>query len=465
VLAEKGFANAQTVEHLLRNEKLHQNVKNQVLLIDEAGLLDVRSMNGIFAIAKEQNARVILLGDSKQHASPRRGEALRLLEKEAGLNIARVESIQRQKGDYRRAVELISQGHTIVDETRGLSGLVAGFDLLDRMGKIKEISSGDRYAVLADQYMNSSKSNRSMLVVAPTHAEGEAVTQHIRSELRRAGAIGEREHEFVQLRPLNRSEAEKGERSTYDQPALIVQFHQNVKGGYTRGERYEVIQVSGGEKALRPVHGGSVKAIPYDAADRFEVYQQSTTRFAVGDKVRFTLGGKATDGKRQISNGRLDEVEGVDRNGDLRLKSGFTVSKDYGHWDYGVVVTSHASQGKDRDVAIAAIGSQSLPAVNARQFYVTVSRGREDVTIYVDDKQAVRRAIEQAGEQLSATELVRNQANAAGKLAVQQSCQREQFVHRVRSWWQRQIAVREWSRTTAHTRSHLIEMSPVLSRG
>ncbi|MFB2351793.1 hypothetical protein, partial [Priestia megaterium] len=70
-------------------------------------------------------------------------------------------------------------------------------------------------------------------------------------------------------------------------------------------------------------------------------------------------------------------------------------------------ITSHASQGKDRDLSIAAIGSQSLPAVNAKQFYVTVSRGKKDVAIYVDDKAAVRRAIRDAGQQRSATELVR----------------------------------------------------------
>jgi len=37
-----------TVEHLLRNKQLHPDLKDQVIWIDEAGLLDVRSMNGIF---------------------------------------------------------------------------------------------------------------------------------------------------------------------------------------------------------------------------------------------------------------------------------------------------------------------------------------------------------------------------------------------------------------------------------
>ena len=54
------------------------------------------------------------------------------------------------------------------------------------------------------------------------------------------------------------------------------------------------------------------------------------------------------------------------------------------------------------------MGSESLPAINAKQFYVPVSRGRDDVAIYVDDKAKVRNAIARSGEQLSATELVSN---------------------------------------------------------
>lgn len=464
VLEEKGFRNAQTVEHLLRNEKLHPELKDQVLWIDEAGLLDVRSMNAVFEIAKQQNARIVLSGDTRQHASPRRGEALRLLQSEAGLNVARVEKIQRQKGAYKQAVEYISQGHSIVDTTKGLSGLLAGFDLLDRLGKIKEIASSDRHEHLASEYVANHK-QRSLLVVAPTHGEGEAVTKHIREQLRMAGAIGGEEREFSKLKSLNLSKAEKREAAFYDQERMIVEFHQNVKGGYKRGARYRVGRDAEGAIALKPLQGGALQPVPFEAADRFEVYQETTARFAIGDKIRFSLGGKAADVKRQISNGRLDEIERFEKNGDIRLVSGMTVSQKYGHWDFGYVVTSHASQGKDRQVAIASISSQSLAAVNAKQFYVTVSRGREDVTIYVDDKQAVRRAIQQAGEQLSATELMREAAPGVvqGK-ATERAQERKFLMDRVRSWWQAQFPRRQASITSSQSQIFGLPAPPEMGR-
>ncbi|MEM8735204.1 MAG: MobF family relaxase, partial [Planctomycetota bacterium] len=408
VLEEKGFDNAKTVEHLLRNKELQSEVRDSVLWIDEAGLLDNRSMQGIFRVAKAQNARVVLSGDTRQHASPRRGEALRLLENEAGLNIARVETIQRQKGKYRDAISMISRGHEVVDERTGRTGLSVGFDMLDRMGKIKEIKSDERHEILAKQYLKATGKRKSTLVVAPTHAEAREVTEQIRSGLRAKGKLAEHELPMPQLRAMNLSDAEKREAATYrDAEDMVVQFHQNTKGGIKRGERYTVAGVRGDRVQLKSFDGERTKSLPLHHADRFEVYSQSEIQLSAGDKVRFTLGGKGLDGEQRISNGRLDEVTSFDGYGNLMLKSGIKVDRNYGHVDFGYVVTSHASQGKDRKLAIAAMGAESLPAVNAKQFYVTVSRGSEDVAIYVDNKARVREAIERSGEQLSATELTK----------------------------------------------------------
>ncbi|QDV61972.1 Multifunctional conjugation protein TraI [Crateriforma conspicua] len=407
VLQDKGFENAQTVEYLIRNTEFQTQVRDGVMWIDEAGLLDVRSMGAVFKIAKQQNARVVLSGDTRQHASPRRGEAMRLLEKEAGLNIARVEAIQRQKGRYRDAVKMISRGHEVIDERTGKTGLLAGFDMLDRMGKIKEVSSDERHELLAKQYLKAERKGKSTLVVAPTHAEAGQVTECIRDGLRKQGLLSDHEQAVTQLRSMNLTEAEKGDAATYrGREGVVVQFHQNVAGGIKRGERYTVEKASDEAVELVAADGKRTKSLPLRHADRFEVYQQSEIGLAKGDKVRFSLGGTGVDGKQRISNGRLDEFTGFDGQGNMMLRSGVTVDRDYGHLDLGYVVTSHASQGKDRKLAMAAMGSESLPAINAKQFYVTVSRGSEDVAIYVDDKAKVRRAIEKSGERMSATELI-----------------------------------------------------------
>ncbi|MCA9232958.1 MAG: relaxase domain-containing protein [Planctomycetales bacterium] len=474
VLEEKGFEQAQTVEHLLRNKKLHTKLKDQVLWVDEVGLLDTRSMLGVFDIAKAQNARVVVSGDTRQHSSPRRGEAARLLQQEAGLSVARVEQIQRQKGRYKEAIEMISRGDEIVDRKRNLTGLVAGFDLLDKLGKVKEVSADDRHAMLAQEYLKAS-GNEAPLVVSPTHAEGNAVTRHIRDGLREQGAIGEEERELMQLKSLSLTDAERRVHEIYHQPDLVVQFHQNVKGGYVRGERYRVTIDKQGQAALEPLQGGPTKPIPIDTPDRFDVYREEKLGLAVGDKVRFSLGGTGIDNKQRISNGRIDEVAGFDKKGNLKLKSGMTVAKDYGHLDYGFVITSQTAQGKDAKKAIAAMGSQSLPAINAKQLYVTASRGKDDITLYVDDKAAVRRAIQGSGQQLSATEMVKD-----GQVTQQQALQqrlplrasqsakrRRSTLKRSREWWQQHNSGRSGKSTQQNGFSSLLtqkQHAPKLGR-
>ncbi len=407
VLESKGFDNAQTVEHLIRNTRLHPHLKDQVIWIDECGLMDVRSMNAVFQVAKEQNARVVLSGDTRQHATVGRGEAMRLLEKEARLKSARVEVIQRQKGQYRKAVELTSRGNQVVDLKTRKTGLLAGFDLLDQMGKIKEFSQEDGHQHLADAYRSSIQNGKSTLVVAPTHAEAALVTDLVRNGLKKDGLISEAEVTVTQLRSLQLTDAEKREVATYrGENGLIVQLHQNLAGGYKRGDRYRVENNNSGKMNMVNLKDGSKREIPIGAPNRFEVYREYELKIAEGDQIRFSLGGKTMDGRGRISNGRLDQVTGFDRKGNLILKNGRVVDANYGHLDLGYVITSHASQGKDRQVAMAAMGSTSLPAINARQFYVTISRGSEDVAIFVDNKQQVRRSIERSGQQMSATELV-----------------------------------------------------------
>jgi len=99
-------------------------------------------------------------------------------------------------------------------------------------------------------------------------------------------------------------------------------------------------------------------------------------------------------------------LAGFTDKGDLRLSNGFVVPKDYGHLAYGYTSTSHASQGKTVDNVFISMSQDSLSAANREQFYVSVSRGREAVKLYTDDKQALFDAVQKSGARMSATELL-----------------------------------------------------------
>src|SRR6202011_5867753 len=58
-----------------------------VLVIDEASMLSVPQMLWLVKHARQNNSRVLLVGDSAQHRSVERGDALRILERSSSVRV------------------------------------------------------------------------------------------------------------------------------------------------------------------------------------------------------------------------------------------------------------------------------------------------------------------------------------------------------------------------------------------
>lgn len=372
---EAHFKDADTVAMLLKDQRKHEQLRNQVWWIDEAGLVGAPDMAKVFSLADQLDARVILSGDRKQHGSVARGAALRLLETEAGLVPAELKDIRRQSGAYKDAVKALSQGRT-----------EEGFKGLDTLGWIREVAETDRYKLLARDYVDAVAASKSALVVSPTHREGDRITAEIRSDLKRRRLLGE-EHTFRALVNANLTMAERADALNYE-PSDVIEFHQNATG-YRKGARVIV-----GEADL-----------PLRHAERFTTYRASEVTLAAGDQIRVTKNGKTLEGTR-INNGSVFAVKGFDKNGNIRLKDGGTLAKDWGHWTYGYCTTSHASQGRSVDRVFIGQSSESFPASSREQFYVSCSRGKQQATIYTDSKAELMQAVCHSDDRLTATELL-----------------------------------------------------------
>ncbi|MFT3786012.1 MAG: AAA family ATPase [Tepidisphaeraceae bacterium] len=146
VLRDAGFENADTVAKLLNDPKLQAAIENNVLWIDEAGLVGTPTMAKLFELAKAKSARVLLTGDARQHAAVERGSPLDLLQREAGIQPSTLKDIRRQKGQYKAAIAALSEGR-----------VAEGFTLLDNLGWIEEVPDEDRYARLAHEYTTALK--------------------------------------------------------------------------------------------------------------------------------------------------------------------------------------------------------------------------------------------------------------------------------------------------------------------
>ena len=413
VLKKEGFKDAETLEMLLKNEKLQEQTKGQVLWVDEAGLVSSKDMRRLMDVAKRNGNRVILSGDYTQHSSVEAGDAFRLLEKEAGIRLARLTEIRRQtEPGYKKAVEA---------NLRSGTGKAAqkGFDALDKMGCVVEASGEERHKLLVADYLKAAEEGKSALIIAPTHAEGQKLTDELRAALKGRGDIGQ-EREFMARRSTGWTDAQKGDIRNYES-GMVVEFHQNAKG-FTRGDK---AVVADGENGLvLQKQDGTQLALPAASADRFEVYRVRDVAIGRGDRIRITKNAAAkVEGQAKgtrVNNGDIFTVEGFTKEGDIRLENGKLLPKSFGHFSLGYVDTSYASQGKTVDRVFIAAGNESLPASNQQQWYVSTTRGREMAKIYVEDKQEVRDAIARTGQRLSAVELTHTK--------VRQSTWRERFA-------------------------------------
>jgi conjugative relaxase-like TrwC/TraI family protein len=380
VLRAEGFDNSTTVAEFLVNTDLQVKARGQVLWIDEAGMLGSRTLKQVFDAAKQLDARVILSGDWHQHASVERGAAMRLLEQEAGIKPALVTDIQRQKGRYREAVSLVAEGRTL-----------EGFDQFDELGWIKEARDGERNQQVARDYADSLAKGEEVIVISPTHAEGENITAAIRSELKARKLLGSEDRPFPRFVSRHLTDAERSDAAMYE-PGDIVVFTQNAPG-HKKGERI-VIRDTVPDELLK-------------SASRFQVYRAADLPLATGDALRITANGRSMDAKHRLNNGSVYGVAGFTREGDIKLSNGWVVDARFGFLAAGHVATSHASQGRTCEHhVILAQSSWSLPASSREQFYVSVSRSRRKLTVYTDDKAALREAIRKSDSRTTATELV-----------------------------------------------------------
>ena len=381
---EAGFSEADTVARFLKDKEMQESARGGVILMDEASQLGTKDMLKVFEVADKVNARVILVGDRRQHRSVTAGEPLKLLEHSAGLHVAEVTEILRQSGDYKKAAKALSDGH-----------MAEGFHELDRLGWIKEVDNEHRNGQLAIAYLTASAERKkdgklkTALVVSPTHAEAARITDAIRAGLKARGKIGE-ERIIGAWVPAHLTDAQKTDATQYAVGDLI-QFQQNAPG-FTKGRR---VLVGVGAK------------LPTEQAERFEVYRPKPLALAKGDRIRITAGGKTKDGKHRLSNGALLNVQGFTKQGDIIADHGWVIDHDFGHLTHGYVATSHNSQGVTVDKVFVGISSQSLPATDERTAYVAITRGREKVEIFTDDKSELLNAMTRPDDPMSATELMR----------------------------------------------------------
>jgi conjugative relaxase-like TrwC/TraI family protein len=317
VLQAEGFENSMTVSKYLSNankkDSIQDNTTNQdrndnqlnqshstqnpknYLIVDEASLVSVRQMDKLLKLAIENDQRVLLVGDTKQHKSVERGNTLKTIQSHSEIETYSLNQIQRQKQtEAKLAVEDLSQGkvmegiqkfqklgfvkeieddkarlekvaqiyvgnlqkvtkNTIQSETIKVEKERSQNQVKDHQqksflqkltsnelfGKKKEYEDKTQYTKETIEYQKLDN-QRQTLVITPTHNDGQDIHNSIREKLKQENLIDQKDHTIQTIRSLSWTTAQKGEITNY-QPGQVLQFSGNIQD-FKKGEKYEVVE-------------------------------------------------------------------------------------------------------------------------------------------------------------------------------------------------------------------------------
>ncbi len=384
-LLKVGFKDAVTIERLLQDGNLQARLTNQVVIVDEAGMVSGRQMWELLRLANLHCARIVFSGDTKQIQSVEACDALRILEKESRLQSVELQQVKRQiTQDYREAIKELRR-----DPDRGLGKL-------ESMGAVREVTWLDRPQAVAQAFAEAEEKGRTALAVCATHEEIDRVTEAIRTDRKRSGKLGQGV-QVGKIVSLNWTTAQKRDLGNF-RPGQILVFHRAVKG-IRKNESMEVAQVTSQGVTVRN-SSGEERLLTARQAKSFDVCEQHDLEIAAGDKLLLTVN-RQEAGFRAV-NGEVVTVDRIDSRKRVHLVDGRILPDDFRQFTHGYGVTAHRSQGKSVDSVII-----SADGMRKELFYVAASRGRESVQVITSDKESLRESVARSGARQSASELAR----------------------------------------------------------
>ena len=399
-LERDGFQGAHTVSAILARGALPRSV---VLLVDEAGQIGGQQMHQLLSLAKANEGRVILSGDTRQHSAVEASDALRAIEKYSTVKPIELTEIRRQdpaRGKTRAERERIAQYRQAVQEASE-GNLDASFRRLDRQGAVVACSPQEQAGCLAQHYLALVEQHQSVVVVSQTWSEIHRVSEQVRAALKSRGLLGAEDKAVTALETVDLTEAQKRDRRFYNEDTMLV-LNRNARG-FQRGQTCRLVGIT--DKGLVLESVDKTRTVAFRFADRLTVCQPKELTLAAGDRLQLKANARTRSGRR-LANGELVTVKKVGADGRITLTDGRVLEKDYRQFVRGFAITSYASQGKPVDHVLFS-DSAIKAATNQQQWYVTISRGRKGITIFTSDKVQLGENILRSGDRPLALDLAK----------------------------------------------------------
>jgi conjugative relaxase-like TrwC/TraI family protein len=375
----KAFRDANTVAWLLNKARFSaefcESLRGGDIYVDEASLLDNRTMLELLSLANEINARIIFQGDTQQLPAVGRGQPLAMLEREIGfgMQVGRISVTRRQlKLEDKRVAQELSSGEA--------ARFSAAIETLIERGGIRR--GGIPEAVKAILDNRNAKRPVETIVLSSTHRVAEKVSE----KLHEAYKAAKPELKMAQIAVFKVKALQPAEllsTASY-RPGEMIEYRPEPQ---KHGRLAEVQEITAEGVKIKGQLKGARELVGFDKVAA--VYEKAILERGLGEVLLLTQKIKV-DGK-VYENGSRQTIAAI-QDDKMRFESGLELKLDDGRVRQGDAVTTYKAQGASKTEMIRVEDNRSLLAMaNREDLHVAFTRHRVSARMFVQDLNELRR--------------------------------------------------------------------------
>ena len=349
------------------------DLKGKLVVIDEASMLSIKDMDSLLN-RSDKDTKIVLIGDTKQLQTLGQGKIFSSLQENKIISTVRMSEVQRQtNAEYKEIVADL--GNKKVEDA---------FNKLDAGNLIHEIKDhGERLTAIKDAYIAKTSDT---IIVTGTNIDRNELNQLIRAELIKSGQVQNNGAIYLARETKTIMGEEKYYAQSYSIGDLVVANGAGIIGKV--GAEGRIMETNAENHTIKLRVGDKNYTVDLKQDGRhLKVYSEEQKQFAVGDKVLFLK----NDKDLSVKNGQTGHIQNIRDDGTLGIKidNGKDVNVNmrtgYNYLSHGYALTDYKSQGQTEKHVI--YNADTKTGVSFNQAYVGVTRGKESVTIYTNNKE------------------------------------------------------------------------------
>jgi conjugative transfer relaxase protein TraI len=411
---------------------------NTLFLVDESSMVGNRDMAELYQRIADTGGRAINSGDVAQLQPVEPGQPFRLLQSRSPIDTAVMQDIVRQtpelrpaiysmiEGDARGALEKVeavspAQIHRKTDAWAPASSVMEfkspaddrpGADLSSLNEPADAID-----AITRDFAGRTPPVQAQTLVVAHLNADRHAINQSIHDALKKNGELGRGELTLTVLEPARVPEnalRKAGGFSDYlGHVAVMNNQHMTVSSVDTAQGLVTLTDESGKQAVISNFE---------NSTQDISLYVPRDITVSTGDRMRFT---RSDNERGYVANSQW-QVSKLENSGRVTLTNGEQEKVlepgrlvEDGHIDLAYAVTAHGAQGASERYVITLEGTDGgrKRMATREAGYVTLSRAKEHVQVYTDDREGWLKQLDRQAGRHSAHDLLHHDTDRAAQVA------------------------------------------------